>query len=115
MFGLTGFPPLGGFIGKYLVFAAAIDSGLTWLAILGVLMSVVSAVYYLRVLVVVWMRSPDEAPEPARSARYPVATATAVVVGLSVAALLALGVIPGTLIEITESVYRVAAPVVLLP
>ena len=115
MFGLTGFPPLGGFIGKYLVFAAAINAGLTWLAILGVLMSVVSAVYYVRVLVVAWMKSPDEAPEPARSARYEVATATAVVVGASALLLLILGVMPGALIDLTESVYRAVPSLALVP
>ncbi|GAB5536556.1 MAG: NADH-quinone oxidoreductase subunit N [Rubricoccaceae bacterium] len=105
MFALTGFPPLAGFIGKYLVFAAAIDGGLTWLAVIGVLASVVSAFYYLRVLVVLWMRQPDEAPEAVQSASFPVTTATVVVIGVCVVALLALGVLPGSLIGVTESVF----------
>ena len=62
MFALTGFPPLAGFIGKYLVFAAAVDAGLVWLAVLGVLASVVSGYYYMRVLVVIWMRAPTRRP-----------------------------------------------------
>jgi len=105
MFALTGFPPLAGFIGKYLVFAAAIDGGLTWLAVIGVLASVVSAFYYLRVLVVLWMRQPDEAPEEVQSASFPVTTATMVVIGACVVALLALGVLPGGLIGVTESIF----------
>lgn len=60
MFSLSGFPPLGGFLGKYAVFAPAVDAGYTWLVIVGVLASVVSAYYYLRVLYVFWMRSSDD-------------------------------------------------------
>ncbi len=104
MFALTGFPPLAGFIGKYLVFSAAVDAGLTWLAIVGVLASVVSGYYYLRVLVTMWMRSPDEAPDNARQP-FPVSTATAVVVGACVVALLVLGVLPAGLIETTRAAF----------
>ena len=115
MFALTGFPPLAGFIGKYLVFAAAVDAGLTWLAIIGVLASVVSAFYYLRVLVVLWMRQPDEAPEEVQKASFPVATATLVVIGVCVVALLALGVLPAGLIDATNSVFGVGDVVALAP
>jgi len=44
---LTGIPPTGGFLGKFYVFRAAIDNGYTWLAIVGVLNSSVSAFFYL--------------------------------------------------------------------
>lgn len=46
---LTGLPPTGGFIGKFYLFAAAGEAGMWWLAILGVLNSVVSLYYYMRV------------------------------------------------------------------
>ena len=115
MFALTGFPPLAGFIGKYLVFAAAVDAGLTWLAIVGVLASVVSAFYYLRVLVVLWMRQPDEAPEAVQSASFPVGTATLIVIGVCVVALLALGVLPSGLIDATGSAFGVGDVVALAP
>src|SRR5690606_23537739 len=74
MFSLIGFPPLGGFLGKYAVFAPAIEAGLTWLVLIGVLASVVSAFYYLRVLVVFFMRSPEETPaaEAAAGMSFPV-------------------------------------------
>ena len=104
MFALTGFPPLAGFIGKYLVFAAAVDAGLTWLAIVGVLASVISGYYYLRVLVVMWMKSPDEAPDNARQP-FPVGTATAVVVAACAAGLLLLGVLPAGVIDATASAF----------
>ena len=52
---LGGFPPLGGFIAKWYVFSAAIAAGNTWLAIIGVLTSVVSVFFYLRVVVMMYM------------------------------------------------------------
>jgi NADH-quinone oxidoreductase subunit N len=58
---LAGMPPLGGFVGKFLVFAAAVNSGLVWLAFIGVLNSIVGLYYYLIVLKVVYLyRSEDE-------------------------------------------------------
>jgi len=48
MLSLTGIPPSGGFTGKFFVFEAAIESGLTWLAVVGVVTSVISAYFYLR-------------------------------------------------------------------
>ncbi len=59
MLSLTGIPPFGGFIGKYKLFAAAVESGLSWLAVVGVLASAVSAYYYLRVVVFMFMREPQ--------------------------------------------------------
>lgn len=62
---LAGIPPLGGFIAKVLVFAAAVDAGLVWLAVLGVLNSIVGLYYYLIVLKVVYLSPPkDETPVP---------------------------------------------------
>jgi NADH-quinone oxidoreductase subunit N len=47
---LTGLPPTAGFIGKYFVFGAVIDSGLIWLAVVGILNSVVSLYYYMKIV-----------------------------------------------------------------
>ncbi len=52
---LGGFPPLAGFIAKWYVFSAAIKAGYIWLAIIGVLTSVVSVFFYLRVVVMMYM------------------------------------------------------------
>ena len=60
MFSLTGIPPLAGFFAKYSVFAGAIGAGYTWLVIVGVLASLVSVYYYLRLVVVMYFRSPSE-------------------------------------------------------
>jgi len=54
MFSMAGIPPLAGFFGKMFVFKAAIDAGLWTLAIVGVLSSVVSAFYYLRIVKVMF-------------------------------------------------------------
>ncbi|MFN3344498.1 MAG: NADH-quinone oxidoreductase subunit N [Chloroherpetonaceae bacterium] len=60
MLSLTGIPPFGGFIGKYKLFAAAVETGFSWLAVVGVLASAVSAYYYLRVVIFMFMREPQE-------------------------------------------------------
>jgi NADH-quinone oxidoreductase subunit N len=61
---LIGVPLTGGFFGKFYVFRAALDAGLVWLTVLGLLASAVAAYYYLRILVVMYMREPAEAAEP---------------------------------------------------
>src|SRR3954463_10240812 len=58
---LGGFPPFGGFIAKWYVFTAAMEAGYSWLAIIGVLTSVVSVFFYLRVVVMMYM-TPAAAP-----------------------------------------------------
>jgi NADH-quinone oxidoreductase subunit N len=55
MLSLTGIPPTGGFSGKFFVFRAALDAGLVWLAVVGVITSVVSGYYYLRVVYLMYM------------------------------------------------------------
>jgi NADH-quinone oxidoreductase subunit N len=60
MFSLTGIPPFAGFLGKYYVFAGAVKAGYTWVAIVGVLMSVISAYYYLRLVVMMYFRDQEE-------------------------------------------------------
>lgn len=56
MLSLTGLPPTVGFIGKFYVFQATLDAGYVWLALVGVLTSLISAYYYLRVVIVMYMR-----------------------------------------------------------
>jgi NADH-quinone oxidoreductase subunit N len=60
LFALAGIPPLAGFFGKYYVFVGAIKSGFTWLAIVGVLSSVISVYFYLRVVVFMYFKNPTE-------------------------------------------------------
>ncbi|MCA8895355.1 MAG: NADH-quinone oxidoreductase subunit N, partial [Amphiplicatus sp.] len=53
-FSLAGVPPTAGFFGKWYVFVAAVDAHLVWLAVVGAVMSVISAFYYLRVVAIMW-------------------------------------------------------------
>ena len=63
MLSLTGIPLTGGFIGKYYLFLSAIQANLIWLAVIGVLTSLVSAYFYLRVIVDMFMRDAEPGRE----------------------------------------------------
>ncbi|MFC2953803.1 NADH-quinone oxidoreductase subunit NuoN [Marinicaulis aureus] len=63
LFSLAGVPPTAGFFGKWYVFLAAVDSGLIWLAVAGVVASAVSAFYYLRIIWFMWFDEPTPAFE----------------------------------------------------
>jgi NADH-quinone oxidoreductase subunit N len=63
MVSLIGLPPTVGFVAKIYLFGAAIDTGLGWLAVAGVVNSVISAYYYLRVVKVMYLSTPaDDQP-----------------------------------------------------
>lgn len=68
---LAGIPPTAGFVGKFLLFRAAVDAGLTWLAVFGVLNAIVGLYYYLVVIKVIYVdRSPDDEKPIALPAPY---------------------------------------------
>jgi NADH-quinone oxidoreductase subunit N len=56
MVALTGIPPTGGFVGKFYLFAAAVQAGWTWVAVIGVLTSAISLYYYFRIVVYMYQR-----------------------------------------------------------
>jgi NADH-quinone oxidoreductase subunit N len=87
---LLGLPVTAGFLGKFYIFNAALASGLVGLAVLLALTSVLGAYYYLRVLVVMYMRQPQE-----DSADAPIPWAVATVLLVSAAGTLYLGLFPG--------------------
>lgn len=58
LFSLAGFPPTGGFLAKFYVFSSAVKQGLVPLVIIGVLASLISVFYYLRIIVYMYMREP---------------------------------------------------------
>ena len=89
---LTGIPPTAGFAAKFVVILSAVRAGYTGLAVLGVACSVVSAFIYMRVVVLMYMREPQE-PAPAR---FPVAVSAV----LALAALVTLigGIAPGSFV-----------------
>jgi NADH-quinone oxidoreductase subunit N len=86
---LTGVPPLAGFVGKFYIFAAALNAGLVWLVVIAVLNSVVSTYYYVGVIVAMYMQ--EGGVTVARMSRRP-GLLISVVVG--VAGVIALGVYP---------------------
>jgi NADH-quinone oxidoreductase subunit N len=58
MFSLAGIPPTAGFFAKLLVLQAALDAGYTWLVVVAVLLSVVGAFYYLRIVKLMYFDAP---------------------------------------------------------
>ena len=99
---LAGIPPTGGFFGKYAIFQAAIRSGHVTLAVVGMLNAVVAAYYYLRVLVAMYMREPeDDVPMP-----LPVAPSVAIVLVIAVVGVLFLGLDPGGLLDLANDLGR---------
>lgn len=77
LFSIAGIPPFAGFIGKLLVFSAAVNAGLAWLAVLGAVAAVVAAAYYLRLLASIWFSPPAEQLQPATGTIMLTATAAA--------------------------------------
>jgi len=92
LFSLAGIPATAGFIGKFFVFKAAIEQGLYALAVIGVVNSLVSIGYYLKVVYVLYMREPVEEEGPPA-----LAAADRLVLGICAAGILALGIFPAGL------------------
>jgi len=113
MFSLTGFPPFGGFFGKIAVFAPAVEAGLTWLAIVGVLASVLSAGYYLRVVYVFWMRPESEGDPAVRDTTFAVSRVSAGVLTACAVLLLVIGFMPFVR-NLTQSFFNSGVLVLLL-
>jgi NADH-quinone oxidoreductase subunit N len=77
---LGGIPPTAGFVGKWYIFSAAVRAGDYGLAIIGVLTSVVSIFFYLRVIVMMYMAEPGDAPTSPAPSRVAVFTLAAMVI-----------------------------------
>ena len=93
MLSLAGIPGTAGFIGKFYVFGSVVHSGLIWLAVVGVLMSAVSAFYYLRVIMYMFFREPEED----FIVKEPIAGGMAAALAVSAIATLVIGVVPSWL------------------
>jgi NADH-quinone oxidoreductase subunit N len=98
---LGGFPPTAGFIAKWYIFSAAVDAGYYTLAIVGVLASVVSVFFYLRIVVMMYMSERDARPVPA-----PVTGLALAGVAISVAGILYLGIMPRHVIDFAQASAR---------
>jgi len=94
MLSLAGFPPLAGFTGKFYIFRSAILAGHTNLAIIGVLNSLLSVIYYLRVVVAMYMEEGGADGKSLRQSPYLYIAVTLAVLGT-----VYLGVIPARALE----------------
>jgi NADH-quinone oxidoreductase subunit N len=92
LFSMAGVPPTVGFFAKLLVLKALVDVHLTWIAVIGLLFTVIGAYYYLRIVKIMYFDAPDKV-EP-----VVVPKATVLVYSLNCLALLYWGIFPGTLI-----------------
>src|SRR6266446_5477672 len=95
---LLGIPLTAGFMGKIMVFSAALREGYVWLVVIAVLNTVVSAYYYLRLIIVMFFRERTEAWEPPR---IPASVALALV--LTIVGVFYLGLFPGRVINAFSS------------
>jgi NADH-quinone oxidoreductase subunit N len=98
---LIGIPATGGFFGKLMVFNAALKSNLVWLTIIGVVNSAVAAYYYLRLIVVMYMREGDDSIP---MVRVPAAVTAALVIAAGLT--IYLGVMPGRVVALATQGAR---------
>ncbi|MSM39942.1 MAG: NADH-quinone oxidoreductase subunit NuoN [Geobacter sp.] len=103
MFSLAGIPPTAGFMGKFLIFAAALKGGEIALSVIGILTAAVSAYYYLRVVTTLYLR-PAEPSSPApgdgmTAAEYGV-------LGCAGLLIIVLGIFPSPLLELIDAALR---------
>ncbi len=98
MLALTGIPPTGGFFGKIYLFAAAVNSGWVWVAVVGVVTSAISLYYYMGIVVQMYLRESEETtPAPLR------APALVGTIAVCAAVTVLLGILPGPFVEIAKS------------
>lgn len=100
---LGGIPPTAGFIGKYFLFAGAVQGGYAWLAVIAVLMSAVSMFYYLRIVVAMYLKEGRDADVSTGGGLRLVAVAC-------LAVTLILGIMPSPLIERVDRSMRPVIP-----
>jgi NADH-quinone oxidoreductase subunit N len=97
MFSLTGIPPTAGFVGKFYLFMAAVNAGYTWLALVAVVFSSISAYFYLRIVMNMYMKEPKT--EVVLSTSVPIS----IVLAVTVAAVLLIGVLPSGVIDMARA------------
>src|SRR5580692_4826677 len=90
---LLGLPVTAGFLGKFYIFKAAVDSNLIWLAVLMAINSIIGAYYYIRLIVVMYMREPSSEIAATAPARFPLSVN--VVLAIAAFGTIVLGVFPG--------------------
>lgn len=98
MVSLAGIPPTAGFVGKFYVFMAAVESGLTWLAVVALIFAAVSAYYYMRIVMVMYMREPESST--AEMPRLAMSPALSIVLACTIAGVVLLGLFPSPLVSL---------------
>ncbi len=100
MVSLAGIPPTAGFIGKFYLFLAAVNAGMAWLAVIAMLFTAIGAFYYLRIVMIMYMRdpSPDALPAP----QFIPSTVMAVVLVCALAGVVGFGLYPDPLLSLTS-------------
>ncbi len=104
MASLAGIPPTAGFIGKFYLFMAAVKADLAWLAVVGVIFAAISAYYYLRVVMVMYMQEPETAGAESRLVTSP---ALVVALACAFAGVLVFGLYPNPLVSFTSQAVLV--------
>ena len=94
LFSLAGVPPFVGFTAKFVVFRAAVNAGFVWLAVFGVVNSLISAFYYLRVVYAMYMQ-----PLPRREPRFMPSLPIGAAAAVAALGVLLLGVYPTPILE----------------
>lgn len=103
MLALAGIPLTAGFVSKFVVFAAAIDAGYTWLVVVGLVTAVGGLYFYLRTIAVMYFKSPVPVDVPgATRGRIPVGWASGIVIWLAVGATVFAGIDPWPLLELAR-------------
>jgi len=97
MASLAGIPPTAGFIAKFYVFMAAVDAGMAWLAALALIFAAVSAYYYMRVVMVMYMRDPN--PSSVALPHLATSPALSVVLACAVVGVILFGLFPNPLVS----------------
>jgi proton-translocating NADH-quinone oxidoreductase chain N len=100
-FSFAGVPPLAGFIAKYLVFTAAIEANLSWLAVIGVLTSVIQTAYLLRLINYMYAKAPKEKEMKIEEPRK-----LLVPIFIIVAAIIVLGIYPTIILNLIEPIIQ---------
>jgi NADH-quinone oxidoreductase subunit N len=98
---LIGIPMTGGFFAKFYVFSAALKANLVWLTIIGVINSAIGAYYYLRIIVVMYMREPRKQVPVS-----PIPVGLGVALAASMIATLYLGMLPNQVLQYTQESAR---------
>jgi NADH-quinone oxidoreductase subunit N len=98
MVSLAGIPPTAGFIGKFYVFMAAVEAGMAWLAVVALIFAAISAYYYLRLVMVMYMREPGEVT--ATSPRLVMSPTLSIVLACAVAGVVLFGFYPNPLVNL---------------